>query len=240
LRYYFRYIASLPEETVSASLIFGSAIHLAIEHHYREQLAGNGIPNVERLLAEYQLGWEERTQEVVRFGKTEEVAGFAVLAQRLLTAFQAQAAAESVGQILAVEETLLGELIPGLPPILGRVDLITTQPDALVIHDWKTSRSRWTNEQVDDAAEQLLLYSELARDFAPGKPIKLVFTVLVKTKEARIEQHALTANPIQLARLKRVVARVWQAISTEQFYPAPSPQGCAVCPYRAPCRAWPG
>ncbi|MBA4015746.1 MAG: hypothetical protein C0483_01015 [Pirellula sp.] len=36
LRYYFRYIAGLQERTVSASLIFGSAIHCAVEHHFNE------------------------------------------------------------------------------------------------------------------------------------------------------------------------------------------------------------
>jgi ATP-dependent helicase/DNAse subunit B len=41
LRYFFRYIAGLPEHTVSASLIFGAAVHRAIEHHFRELLVGN-------------------------------------------------------------------------------------------------------------------------------------------------------------------------------------------------------
>jgi ATP-dependent helicase/DNAse subunit B len=47
LRYFFRYIAGLPEETASASLVFGGAIHRAIEHHFRELLAGNAPPNLE-------------------------------------------------------------------------------------------------------------------------------------------------------------------------------------------------
>ena len=41
LRYYFRYVASLREETVSASLVFELAIHAAIQHHFQELLAGN-------------------------------------------------------------------------------------------------------------------------------------------------------------------------------------------------------
>lgn len=43
LKYFFRYVAGLPEETVSASLVFGSAIHRAIEHHFRELLAGKQL-----------------------------------------------------------------------------------------------------------------------------------------------------------------------------------------------------
>ena len=57
-----------------------------------------------------------------------------------------------------MEETLRGPVILGLPDLLGRIDLIVEKSDAWVIHDWKTSRSRWNTDQVHDAAEQLLLY----------------------------------------------------------------------------------
>jgi putative RecB family exonuclease len=240
LRYYFKYIVGLPEETVSASLIFGSAIHRAIEHHYREQLAGNAAPPLFDLLREYQLGWTERQEQPVRFNKSEDLTSLNQLAERVLTSFQTYAATEQIGHILAIEETLLGDVIPGLPPLLGRVDLITLQPDALVIHDWKTSRTRWSADQVVESAEQLLLYSTLAAEFAPGLPIQLSFTVLTKTKEPQCDRHTLIAELGQADRLKRIIARVWQAIETEQFYPAPSLPGCASCPYRDPCRSWPG
>src|SRR5207253_983663 len=62
---------------------------------------------------------------------------------------------------------------PGLPDLLGRVDLIIETDAELVISDWKTSRSRWNTEQAEDAAEQLLLYAELAQDFATGKSVHL-------------------------------------------------------------------
>ena len=40
LRYYFRYVAGLPERTVSSSLVFGSAVHRAVELHFNELLPG--------------------------------------------------------------------------------------------------------------------------------------------------------------------------------------------------------
>ncbi len=40
LRWYFKYIAGLPERTVSSSLVFGSAIHRSVEHHFNELMAG--------------------------------------------------------------------------------------------------------------------------------------------------------------------------------------------------------
>jgi hypothetical protein len=91
-----------------------------------------------------------------------------------------------------------------------------------------------------DAAEQLILYSELVKDFAPGKPLKLALIVLTKTKQVQIEQHWLSVEPRRVDRIKRIVERVWKAIAAEHFYPAPSPMSCGSCPFRGPCRSWSG
>jgi len=158
----------------------------------------------------------------------------------MLTAFQAHALASPEGRILAVEESLSGELLPGLPPLFGRVDLIVETPEELVISDWESSRSRWSAEQVEDASEQLLLYGALARDFAPGKPIRTEIAVLTKTKETSIEQHSRPFDAQRLDRTKRIIERVQKAIDAEVFYPAPSPLACGGCPFRDPCRKLPG
>ena len=239
MRYFFRYIAGLPEQTVSTALVFGSGIHRAIERHFQEQLAGNPVPLLPELLGEYEREWTDRGDEL-RFVDAAERATLQETAGRMLAAFQAHAMARPTGQILAVEETLRGPVIPGLPDLLGRVDLIVEERDALVIHDWKTSRSRWNSDQVEDAAEQLLLYAELASDFAPGKQVRLAFSVLTKTKTVSIEQHLLPVIPQQADRMKRVVERVWNAIDAQHFYPSPSPMSCGGCPFREPCQKWPG
>ncbi len=133
-----------------------------------------------------------------------------------------------------------GELTPGLPDLLGRVDLILETDDALLIRDWKTSRSRYSQDQVNEAAGQLLLYGELAQDLAPGKSVRLEFAVLTKTKEVSLNRHGFVLEPGPLARTKRIVERVWRAIEGEHFYPVPPPLNCAGCPYKAACQKWPG
>jgi hypothetical protein len=158
----------------------------------------------------------------------------------MLTAFAASDLARPSGRILAVEETLRGEFLPGLPDLLGRVDLILEQPEELVISDWKTSRARYSQDQVEDSAEQLLLYADLARDFAPGKRVRLEFAVLTKTKEIVIDRHTRPAEAHRIDRTKRIVERVWRSIEAEHFYPAPSVMSCPGCPYRDECRKWPG
>jgi putative RecB family exonuclease len=240
LRYFFRYIAGLSEESVAATLVFGTAIHRAIEHHFRETMAGNAPPSTDSLVEHYEAGWLERDNTIVRFGKEETRQTLDVTARRMLEAFAVSEMAKPVGRILAVEETLRGPVIPGLPDLLGRIDLIVETDAELIISDWKTSRSRWNTEQVEESTEQLLLYSELAKDFAPGKTVRLEFAVLTKTKEVAIDQHLAVVDPWRVERTRRVVQHVWQAIQDGNFYPAPSPMNCPGCPFREPCHEWSG
>ena len=57
LKYRFRYIDGLPEDCVSSSLIFGSAIHAAMEFFFSQQLAGEEEPGLDELLDVYQQSW---------------------------------------------------------------------------------------------------------------------------------------------------------------------------------------
>jgi len=240
LRYKFRYLDGLPEPTVSAALVYGSGIHRAIERHFRELFAGNGPPVLEDLLAEFQAESQSRRPEEIRYGKEEDAASLARLAERTLTAFQQSNVARPAGRLLGVEEELRGPVVPGCPDLLGRVDLIVDTDEALVISDWKTARSRWSADQAEEASEQLLLYAELARDLAPGKPVRLEFVILTKTKDIAVDRHTLWADPQNAHRTKRVVEHVWRAIEAGNFYPAPSAMNCPGCAFREPCRKWLG
>ena len=240
LKYYFRYVAGIPETTVSASLVFGGAIHAAVEHHFRELLAGNPPPELPELLHAYETEWASRATERVPCGPHEDRESLDTMSSQMLRAFQRSDAAQPAGRILAVEETLRGPVIAGLPDILGRVDLITETAEAVVIADWKTSRSRWSAAQFEDAAEQLILYTELAHDLSPGKPFQVEFVVITKSAKPVIQRERVPVTPRQVDRVRTVVQRVWSAIDAEHFYPAPSVMACSGCPYRAPCRAWQG
>ncbi|HWA98969.1 MAG TPA: PD-(D/E)XK nuclease family protein [Pirellulales bacterium] len=152
LSYYFRYVVGLPEDTVSSSLVFGGAVHRAVEHHFKELMTGAEPPSLGALLGEYDAGWNERDLASVRFGKDESRDDRAALARRMLAAFQASTFAQPAGLVLGVEEELRGSVAPGCPDLLGRLDLIVESADAVTITDLKTARSRWSQEQVDESA----------------------------------------------------------------------------------------
>ena len=240
LRYFFRYVEQLPEETTSASLVFGRAIHRAIEFHFRELLAGNESPDLDVLLAEFNDGWDETPTDQISFPKADTRDSLAHLADRVLTAFRASDIAKPRGLILGVEEELRGRVIDGAPELLARIDLLGESDGTLTITDFKTSKSAWSADQATDSAEQLLLYAELARQRFPGMPIRLEFIVFTKAKKVAIGRYEVALNAARVARTKRIAQRVWRAITAGNFYPSPSPMNCGTCPYKEPCRRWTG
>jgi putative RecB family exonuclease len=240
LKYKFRYIDGLPEESVSSALVFGTGIHTAIEQHFQAILSGEEQPDVERLMFAYRSAWLLHDPEAISFGSTETRASLDALASKMLTAFLNSPAASVQGRVLGVEEEIRGMLVEGTPDLYGRVDLLTEDSDSLVVTDIKTSRGKWRQEQVEDSGEQLLLYSHLASEISPGKKITTRFLVLTKTKEPVIEEHTREVDTAAVKRTLAGVERVWRAISAGNFYPAPSTMNCASCGYRAACRAWQG
>ena len=240
LKYKFRYIDGLPEESVSSALVFGTGIHSAVEQHFQAILSGEDQPNVDRLMFAYRSAWLPHDPEAISFGSTETRASLDALASKMLTAFLNSPTASVQGRVLGVEEEIRGMLVEGVPDLYGRVDLLTEDSDSLVVTDIKTSRGKWSQEQVEDSGEQLLLYSHLASEISPGKKIATRFLVLTKTKEPVIEEHTREVEPAAVKRTLAGVERVWRAISAGNFYPAPSTMSCASCGYRATCRAWAG
>lgn len=240
LKYKFRYVDGLPEESVSGALVFGTGIHTAVEQHYQAILSGDPKPDLDALLFAYRSAWLPHDPNAVQFGSTETQTSLDALAARMLTAFLNSPAASVQGRVLGVEEPVRGLLVEGVPDLYGRVDLLTEDSDSLVITDIKTSRGKWSPEQVEDSGEQLLLYSHLASEISPGKKVQTRFLVLTKTKEPVVEEHAREVEPAAVKRTLAGVERVWRAIEGGQFYPAPSTMACASCGYRAVCRAWMG
>jgi len=240
LKYKFRYVDSLPEESVSSALIFGTGIHTAVEQHFQAILSGDPKPDLDALLFAYRSAWLPHDPAAISFGTKETRESLDDLASRMLTAFLASPAASVRGRVLGVEEEIRGMLVEGVPELYGRVDLLTEDADTLTVTDIKTSRGKWSPEQVEDSGEQLLLYAKLASEISPGKMITTRFLVLTKTKEPVIEEHIREVNPAAVKRTLVGVERVWRAIESGVFYPAPSVVACSGCGYREACRAWAG
>lgn len=240
LKYRFRYIDGLPESCTSSSLVFGSAIHAAIEAYFHALLVGNSLPDLDALMETYRQCWQANQTEQIQFGASESAESLEQLARRMLAKFLASDLVQPEERIIGIEEELRGELIPGLPDLLGRVDLLLETDEHVIIQDFKTARSAWSSEQAEESAEQLLLYGDLVRRLVPGKALRLRFAVITKTKDPKLQILDAEFDAERLERTKGVFKAVWSAVQAGHFYPSPSPMSCSGCGYRSHCTAWRG
>lgn len=239
LKYQFHYLDQLPEEFVSANLIFGSAIHAALEAYFGEHLASRRSLDVDALLAVYHSTWSQADLAAIQFGKSEDLASLSALAERMLRAFIISDLARPAGAIIGIEEELRSPLIADCPDLLARLDLLVESDEALVVTDFKTARSRWSTSDVHAAEGQLIVYHELVRQFA-DKPIRLQFAVITKTKQPEVEIHAVMPAPLRIERIRQLIQRVWAGIQAGNFFPVPNAMNCPTCGYRDRCAQWTG
>jgi hypothetical protein len=108
-----------------------------------------------------------------------------------------------------------------VPPILARLDLLDDEGKHLAVLDFKTSRGRWSSDQLREQTGQLHLYHELVRPVAHGRPIRMEFAVLTKTRGPELVRHHVPAYRQSIERTRHVVARAWDAMQTSIVYPNP-------------------
>ena len=103
LKYKFRYIDGLPEESVSSALVFGAGIHSAVEQHFPAILSDDEQSDVERLMFAYCSAWLPHDPDSISFGSTETRSSLDALARKMLTAFLSSPATSVQGRGLGVE-----------------------------------------------------------------------------------------------------------------------------------------
>lgn len=243
LKWYFQYVAHRPHERVGSGLVFGSAIHSAVESHYRAMMAGEDRPDVDQLMNEFDASWNLEARAPIAFGKGESPESLRELAHNILVAFHESEWSNDKGTILGVEEEIRGTRSREIPDLLARLDLVMLQDDRLVIRDFKTSRSAWTSEKAEESAAQLRLYGDLASDLAESmgvQDVALEFVVVTKTRTPRIERHAVEPKKDQVDRLYRTMECIWRSMRAGHVYPVPSAMNCGMCPFQRACREWEG
>ena len=137
-----------------------------------------------------------------------------------------------------------------IPDLLAKVDLVTHTDGALHVIDWKTSRSRWSEQKAQENGEQLVLYGATvsAMSVSLNLPVKLHFAIVTRAKKPQVQLIPVPGDSGRLEQLKENIGQVWQAIQSGNFYPSPSPQHCTTCPFRSRCPVfaqpgrdrWPG
>jgi len=143
-------------------------------------------------------------------------------------------------KIIGIEEPF-SFTVKGCPvPIIGAIDLIEEDDsEVLIISDWKTSGTAYSNDEVDRNF-QLTLCQMAAKANRYSGNILLRIDCLIKTKSQRFEQYYTSRTEEDEIRAVRKILEVWNGISKGVFIPddGSSNWRCKNCPYQKACNDW--
>lgn len=240
-KFRYKYLDQTPEEFVPASLIFGGAVHRAIEAVHEARIQAKPIPELETLHECYQEGWKETLSQnpEIQFGKDDNEQTLADLASRMLSAYRDHAIqAEDGGtQIVAIEQANRFKLIADVPPIESRIDLIELNGTDLIVTDFKTSKSRWNDAKALESLPQLILYANSTLSLVKELEVKRLvpqFVVITKAKKPAVQVLRPTASQADVDRLKQDISDTWTAIKAGIFVKRES-WACSQCPFKGCC-----
>jgi putative RecB family exonuclease len=238
LKYRFQYIDQLPRLVRAGGLVFGSAIHKALEWLNKTRKAGEQ-PTLEALLRVFEADWHAQCLDgEILFADHASADQLRMKGKELLSAYYHAPAkpvydAELFFQVPLVNPAT-GEVLD--VPLRGVIDLIEAD-DSLV--EFKTSQKRWAVTDLPDNI-QLTAYSYAYELLFGRRPKELRLVNLVRTKAPVIETHITGRDANDYERLFFLGKEVRRGIQAGVFIPNRGCWMCRDCEYDQDCREWTG
>ena len=215
LQFAYHRIEQTPPMDVSGSLVVGSAVHAAIEAHYKAKQASQSLDAKAMLEIFTDYLAAEENEHFVNFKGTrdEEI-------QMARGLFEVFLEGQTDNKPIAIEEMFRLD-IPGLPvPVLGRVDLIEEEAVTgdLIIVDFKTAAAKPSGSNDNyvlgdiEASDQMTLYGIWGRQAYPGRRIRLRMDYLLKTKKPALLRLETSRSQQQEQALQALLCRVWNQL----------------------------
>lgn len=248
LKYRFQYVERRPAESLSIALLFGKAIHSAIERFYRHlKETGRKIDQQSMMdVFSESLDLNLKLNDVPLLYKSEmaDAESAKKMGHGLLEVFWESSDIDSC-QIVDVELPLSAELVDeqgALQDInlVGIIDLLLKDRRGnYVVVDFKTAKQ--SKSQADaDSDLQMSAYGFLLtanRYVFPQVDVRGRFDVLRKLKTPKMEYVHTVRSPADIKRFLKVTAAVLNGINSRVFVPCKS-WLCANCQYSEACKNW--
>jgi len=249
-KWVFEYVEQVEPSCVSASLVFGSAMHSALEHYFEQWMVGEVI-GIDALTEVFLASWQQELKDrtVIYPAKQDEQA-LHEQGDLMLGALIESEVAKPQGEVIAIEEKLVGQLSESLPTFVARVDLILQTEEGYRLIDFKTARSKWSEEQLKQSRDQLALYDNLARQRFAEQHFEQQFIVLTKQKKPQVQVLTPGSAPgcapdssdsntpgDATVHLTQLIQPIWHAMQQGVDYANPSPMNCAGCGFKDRCPA---
>ena len=247
LKYRFQYLENKPYERVSIAPIFGSAIHAAIERHYRG-LKNNQIITLDELVEEFRIQLEldlkQQTVPVIYKKDLPDKATAFAMGEAMLGLIHNNSTHSDL-VVVDVEVPLTATLYKddGQPTdykLAGVIDVIFKDKEGnLIVVDNKTAARTMAQETADEN-HQMTSYAYLlaANKYVfPTAPVTCRFDVFRKLKTPKLEHVYTSRTADDRKRFARIANGVLDAIDAGIFIPQSS-WLCADCGYQADCGKW--
>lgn len=242
MKYAHNYVwATLPESR-PLPMIFGRAVHYAVERYYRcLQETGKTLPQPELEQAfTASFAQETKGSEIpIRLKNGESIAGAKALGAELLQLFHQQIRPQKIVAIELPFAVTVPDLVNGgdLPyQLVGYFDLIESDEEAYLVGELKTSAQKYSSLKLAyDLQPTVYSYAMSRMKVATSELSCLVrYDVLVKTKTAGFEQYFVSRNVNDHQRLIHLINQVMSAIEQRIFYRNLGWQ-CNDCQFRSAC-----
>jgi DNA helicase-2/ATP-dependent DNA helicase PcrA len=223
-KYRFGHLIRIPTP-VSHQMVYGRALHSAVQAFHRRQMAGGTPMTLGELHAELDAAWES-----TGFLTRDHEEARRTAARETLERFRAAQLADPATPT-AVETEFAVRF--GRDRVRGRYDRVDTDASGRVtIVDYKSSDVRDASTASRRAREslQLAIYGSAWEAQHGNPPGDLVLHFL----ESGIEGHS-TPTPRRLAGAAEQVATAADGIRAGRFDANPSPTRCGYCPFREIC-----
>jgi putative RecB family exonuclease len=241
LKYFYQYIEQIEWPFKPEGLIFGSAIHKALEHFYLGRQEGRDVP-VPEMMAIFDACWEkEESSNTIRFKNGNTADKLHSTAEGMLSTFKKTV---QPGEVLSVEQSFKVELVDpdtkeslGVP-LVGRIDLIEKLDDGTIaVVDQKTAARAYDNDRVENDLQLTAYAYVMAKEGHDLDNVSLRFDVLMKNGSYKLLSYKTTRTMDDLARLFKIARSVTRGVEAGAFYPSKSWM-CNGCPYAEQCAKW--
>ena len=222
LKYQFIHILRIPLRQHHA-VVYGNALHNAVEFYLRRRAAGN-YTSLEDFLRAFDNAWRNEGFLTRDHEEQRKRAGIAAL-----TRFYHEE--EASGQKPTDVEREFGFTL-GLDRVRGRFDRVDDTPDGLVIVDYKSSDVTDQKKADQRAREslQLKIYALAQHEMTGRLPARVELRFL---ESGLVGRHKPTE--LDLAKAREAIAEAARGIRHREFEATPEYQACRYCPYNQIC-----
>ncbi|HXA94562.1 MAG TPA: ATP-dependent DNA helicase [Candidatus Dormibacteraeota bacterium] len=222
LKYQYIHILRIPLRQ-HHSVVYGSALHNAVEFYLRRRAAGN-YTSLEDFLLAFENAWRNEGFLTREHEEQRKRAGLAAL-----TRFYHEE--EASGQKPTDVEREFGFNL-GLNRVRGRFDRVDETPEGLVIVDYKSSDVTEQKKADQRAREslQLKIYALAQHEMTGRLPARVELRFL---ESGLVGRHEPTLDDLTDAR--EAIGEAARGIRRREFEATPGYQTCRYCPYNQIC-----